>query len=560
MSHRWLVLTVLMVCLGAGRLAVAQAVPRGYATPAHVSVVQGTATLERNGQAEAVTENLPLLEGDRLRTEDGRLEVILPDASVFALDHDSTLDLLAGGLMRLLDGRMVFIAARQGDAGQPRDYQVDAPAGVVRFLGSGDYRISATIRAGVASLDVAVVWGTAVVEADGRSVQVPAGQRTVVTDGEGVASIRAFNAAAADDFYAWEDGLQAERVGAQSDAYLPPDLQVYGGAFDRDGTWDDQPEYGWVWYPRVSADWRPYYDGFWQPYSWGWTWVGAGSWVWPTHHYGRWGHAARGWFWIPEAQWGPAWVSWGYAGDYVSWCPLGDDDSPVFGLSFGLPIGAGRSPWLGWTVMSRGAFDRAARVPLHALRGDRLRAVDRASFTVRRTGPTVPTDVLARRRGAEPASTFEGARPMAGPRQESSRGIAAIRGGARAGDRPSVAQRPWTDNAASPYGRAQEVAGERVRQFEPGAVSGSRAYDTRPFESRSPMPLPYPDRFRPAQGPRPSVFPSPAGRPSYSMPAPAVIRPAVPPPAGVFGGHAPGGVPRGAIAAPRPPARGGHGR
>src|SRR6185295_14708019 len=59
------------------------------------------------------------------------------------------------------------------------------------------------------------------------------------------------------------------------------------------------------------------------------------AWAWPTHHYGRWGYASNAWFWIPGRTWGAAWVSWSFADDYVSWCPLGYDSRPVFALSIG---------------------------------------------------------------------------------------------------------------------------------------------------------------------------------------------------------------------------------
>ncbi|MBP1604440.1 MAG: hypothetical protein H6Q09_1612, partial [Acidobacteria bacterium] len=40
--------------------------------PAYISAIDGTATLVRDGQAEAASSNLPLLEGDRLSTAAGR--------------------------------------------------------------------------------------------------------------------------------------------------------------------------------------------------------------------------------------------------------------------------------------------------------------------------------------------------------------------------------------------------------------------------------------------------------------------------------------------------------
>src|SRR5690348_12741492 len=50
--------------------------------PAHIAVIDGVATLERDGRASAAEENAPLLAGDRLRTDDGRVEVLFADGSV----------------------------------------------------------------------------------------------------------------------------------------------------------------------------------------------------------------------------------------------------------------------------------------------------------------------------------------------------------------------------------------------------------------------------------------------------------------------------------------------
>ena len=57
--------------------------------------------------------------------------------------------------------------------------------------------------------------------------------------------------------------------------YLPQDLQTYGNTFDRDGSWQYAAPHGYVWYPAVAPDWRPYYYGSWSAVpSYGWTWIG----------------------------------------------------------------------------------------------------------------------------------------------------------------------------------------------------------------------------------------------------------------------------------------------
>src|SRR5512137_3180292 len=98
MSRPFLASLCVVVFVAASPVAGAQPPTDELSTPAHVSAVQGRATVERDGRAEPVTENLPLLVADRLHTEAGCLEVLLPDGSALALDHDTTVDLLSGGL------------------------------------------------------------------------------------------------------------------------------------------------------------------------------------------------------------------------------------------------------------------------------------------------------------------------------------------------------------------------------------------------------------------------------------------------------------------------------
>jgi len=183
---------------------------------------------------------------------------------------------------------------------------------------------------------------------------------------------------------------------SQSASYLPSDLRNYGSTFDQYGSWQSDPTYGYVWYPTVGPEWRPYYYGSWSPIrSYGWTWVGLDPWAWPTHHYGRWGYARNAWFWIPGRTWGAAWVSWSFSDDYVSWCPLGYDSRPVFAISIG-----SRRAWDYWTVPRRGFGARGSYVGRYAGRvggresivGSRDRGFGstRANANDRRPNQTLP--------------------------------------------------------------------------------------------------------------------------------------------------------------------------
>ncbi len=67
------------------------------------------------------------------------------------------------------------------------------------------------------------------------------------------------------------------------------------------GEWVNTPEYGYVWRPRVSANWSPYYYGRWawvSPY--GWTWISYEPWGWYPYHYGYWYFdPVYAWVWYP---------------------------------------------------------------------------------------------------------------------------------------------------------------------------------------------------------------------------------------------------------------------
>ncbi len=111
------------------------------------------------------------------------------------------------------------------------------------------------------------------------------------------------------------------------------------------GSWIEVGDYGYCWQPDVglSADWRPYSDGYWAYTDLGWTWVSYEDFGWATYHYGRWVRlSGRGWVWVPgrdeDLEWGPAWVSWRTGGDYVGWAPLPPRRRGV-AISFGARIG-----------------------------------------------------------------------------------------------------------------------------------------------------------------------------------------------------------------------------
>src|SRR3954469_18368282 len=319
--------------------------------PAHVSYVDGGAVLERDGQPDTSLENMPILAGDRIRTQGGRVEILFADNSTLHLDANTTVDFQSDQLVRLLTGRI-----RLSIPGPDRqvNYRVDAPAGSVNIDAPGEYRVSMLHPDRDAEMELMVLRGAAELVNDQGRTPLGAGQRALARGDAAPSYAYAFNSASWDAFDRWSEARRDQRLGV-STQYLPEEVRPYAGSLEGAGDWRYDASYGYVWYPTVAPGWRPYLNGRWvslRPY--GWTWVGVELWGWPTHHYGRWGLSAGSWFWIPGRSWAPAWVSWGYAPGYVSWCPLGWNNRAVVQLA-SVP-GHAYYPWHAWTAVPYGHF------------------------------------------------------------------------------------------------------------------------------------------------------------------------------------------------------------
>ncbi len=380
----------LLLLPASGGLAQSDAGAPSGPPPAHLSVTEGQAWIDREGRSDPAVANLPLLDGDRLRTADGRIEVILPDGSLLHVDRATTVDLLAADLFRLLQGRVSVIVRGARDPQGAVRYQIDTPVASVQTGGPGEYRVWSSESARGPEVELAVISGQAILASESGAEEVRAGERSTVRDGLAPTAPQYFNSARWDDFGSWSVAQRDERLGTVSVQYLPAELTVYASTFDQYGTWRSEPDEGAVWYPTVAADWRPYSVGYWASYP-GWDafWIGGDPWGWPTHHYGHWGFSfSSGWYWRPARMWGPAWVSWAYSPGYVSWCPLGRHGDPVFG-HFGVRGHYGGNhvdPWRGWTVVPRHRYGTATPMHRVAVDGNRLGPGARSAFAAGHPG------------------------------------------------------------------------------------------------------------------------------------------------------------------------------
>ena len=382
-SLRTLAYAVAALWIGSPLPAIAQAQDIAADPPAHVSFVEGSAVLERDGEPDAAPASMPLLAGDRLRTQAGRVEILFADGSTLHLDANTTVDFQSDELVRLLDGRI-----RLSIPGPERrvSYRIDASSASALISQPGEYRLAVLHSTREGEIELAVIRGAAeLVNDDGRTA-LRAGERAYARSSAAPSHAYVFNSASWDTFDRWSEARRDQRLGVSAQ-YLPHEVRTYASSFERDGAWRYDAAYGNVWYPRVTADWRPYYRGRWvtmRPY--GWTWVGVDPWAWPTHHYGRWGISAGSWFWIPGRSWAPAWVSWAYAPGYVSWCPLGWNDRPVLQIFNVNAYGRGYDPWRAWTAVPRRHFG-VDYVNVRYAAGHTFDARTRGSFVPRHSSP-----------------------------------------------------------------------------------------------------------------------------------------------------------------------------
>jgi hypothetical protein len=503
------------------------------APPPHLSVVDGVATLDREAVTEPAAPGAPLVPGDRLRTARGRAEVLFPDGSALDVDEFSSIELQGPTLIRVTSGRVMLVVAGVSDPAAAVRFQIDTPIASAQTDGPGEYRVALLSDPAGLATELAVVRGLGALVTERGTMPLRAGERSVAWDNAAPSRPQFFNSARFDAFDQWALARRDERLGSRSAQYLPPDLRVYGGSLDRYGAWQHDPQYGNVWYPTVAPDWRPYYDGYWSSVpTYGWTWIGLDVWSWPTHHYGRWGYGGSRWFWIPDRRWAPAWVSWGGAPGYVSWCPLGFDNRPVFALSVST-----RSTWAGWTVLSRDHFGGRRNVHQYAV-SPRALSVN-TPFIVQNTAPIAPPHAVARRgvdgqafSGDARRSSIDGRQPTAVNRQPGLR------------DRPAPAAGPAGQAAASQFPRAvirqpQDVSRQpqavgrrpQVDPSQPAQSSGRPASDGR---DRGVFRAPLPDTIRGrTPGPPDSVIYTNRSRidnSSKSAPTPPpTAAPAVPP-------------------------------
>jgi len=367
-----------LLCFGAQAVRADEGDPPSRV--ARISYTDGAVSFQPGGQGDWGTaqRNATVTIGDKIWTDkDARAELQAGQAAVhmasmtalsFLNLDDNTIQ------MRFAEGSINFRVRelREGEV-----YEVDAPNLAFTVREAGAFRID--VSEDGESTRVTVIRGSGEVSSGGQSYPIKTGERGEFNGTEDV-RYSISPAPGQDDFDRWADGRDRKEDNSTSARYVSRDTVGYSD-LDDNGTWDEVPEYGHVWYPTVvDAGWAPYSYGYWSYVGpWGWTWVDYAPWGYAPFHYGRWAYIGSRWGWCPgpyyaRPYWGPAFVGfyggrgWGAGfgfgfGGGVGWFPLGFGEPfrPWYHHSFGYArnINVFNTRITNVNVINRGNFNYA---------------------------------------------------------------------------------------------------------------------------------------------------------------------------------------------------------
>jgi hypothetical protein len=304
---------------------------------ARLSVVQGNVSMRRGDSGEMIAGalNAPIVIEDRLITAEGaRAEVQFDWANMIRLAPGTEVRFSQlqdrQYQIQVAVGMVTFRVLRDSNA----LVEVSTPNISIRPLKKGAYRV--LVRPDGTS-QVIVLLGEGEIFSPKGTERLQAGQSMEVRGSASDPEYQIVQAPQQDEWDRWNADRDRDLERTGSYKYVSPD--VYGAEeLDGHGRWENDPQYGNVWVPRVDPDWAPYSVGRW---SWidyyGWTWVSGDPWGWAPYHYGRWYHGAYGWAWWPGAigpryywrpalvgffGWGGGGVGFGFGFGNVGWVPL----------------------------------------------------------------------------------------------------------------------------------------------------------------------------------------------------------------------------------------------
>lgn len=315
---------------------------------ARISYAAGDLGLMPAGSTQwsAADINRPLTNGDKLSTgADAKAELEL-GGTTLRIDGQSDIGVLN------LDGQTGQFELTQGTANitvraiyDNATYEIDTPTLALVISQPGSFRVD--VGSDGSSTSVTVFDGSAMVYGENNAQHDVYSGRSYRFMDSALANVMVSDIGGGDAFDAWcnERNSETNNDETATAQYVSDDM-VGASDLDTYGNWQDDGDYGYVWYPgNVGAGWAPYRFGHWVWIApWGWTWVDNLPWGFAPYHYGRWAFVRGRWGWLPGSPrtrpvYAPALVAFvGMGGGGpVGWFPLGPHDiyNPWYHASFG---------------------------------------------------------------------------------------------------------------------------------------------------------------------------------------------------------------------------------
>jgi len=303
---------------------------------ARLSFVDGSVSFQPGGQGDwaQAMRNRPVSIGDKIWSDNNsRAEIQAGDASVHLasmtalsflnMDDQTTQMRLAEGTINIRVREL-----REGDV-----YEVDTPNLSFSVTEAGAFRID--VNENGDATRVTAIRGEGEVTAGGQTYTVHAGERGEFNGVDNSVTYLVTAAPEPDEFDQWSNDRDLREDNSISARYVSREVPGYSD-LDDNGTWNEEPDYGEVWYPNTAdAGWAPYSYGYCNYVGpWGWTWIGYEPWGFAPFHYGRWAFIGSRWGWCPGPYYarpiyGPAFVGFlggGFrfgVGGGIGWFPLG---------------------------------------------------------------------------------------------------------------------------------------------------------------------------------------------------------------------------------------------
>jgi hypothetical protein len=273
-----------------------------------LSYIEGGVQISRGagGAYEKAIVNLPITQGSKVKTADGRAEVEFEDGSTLRIVADSTTE---------------FSQLSLRDSGaKVSEVKITSGTAYVNFNGTKDDEFSirfddkkiplahgAHLRVVLGDDDSSVAVFKGVVQVDSPSGTIDVKKNQTISFDLDSNQYKVAKNIQETPYDQWDDQQNEyhTRYAAKSyNSYSPyaygtTDLSYYGNFFNA-------PGYGMMWQPYLAgADWDPFMDGAWAFNSgFGFGWVSAYPWGWTPYHTGTWVFLpGNGWAWQPGGAW-----------------------------------------------------------------------------------------------------------------------------------------------------------------------------------------------------------------------------------------------------------------